>query len=165
MNTRMTHRARLGAVLAVAALAVAATLAGATRAETAALADGPYVVIVNAGNGYGEPGDAAKKVVKQLFLKERTDWPGGAEAKPFDRPADSPEHTAFRDKVLEMTAAELAQHWIDQKQKTGATPPREVSSASMMIKFVAKSEGAFGVVAKSEAEGADGVKVLFEIGG
>ncbi len=165
MKTLMNHRARSLTLLMAAVGAVAlAVLAGPTRASVAAQAD-TYVVIINAGNPYAESGDSAKNMIKQLYLKERAAWPGGAESKPYGKPGDSGEHAAFRDKVLGMTEAQLAQHWIDQKQKTGATPPREVSSGSMMLKFVAKDTGAFGVVTKAEASGAEGVKILFEFGG
>lgn len=165
MKTIMNNRARSLTLLIAAFGAVAlAVFAAPSRATTGALAD-TYVVIINAGNPYAESGDSAKNMVKQLFLKERAAWSGGAESKPYGKPADSAEHAAFRDNVLGMTDAQLAQHWIDQKQKTGATPPREVSSGSMMLKFVAKDAGAFGVVTKAEATGAEGVKILFEIGG
>ena len=67
-----------------------------------------YAVVVNANNPSKETGDAAKKTVKALFLKELTRWSDGVEAKPYDRDAKAPEHSAFLQEVLGMTPAELA---------------------------------------------------------
>lgn len=135
-------------------------------AEVAALADGAYALIVNTENTVSGDLEQNKKLIKALYLKERSQWAGGAEAKPFGRPAGHDAHVALRDQILSMTEAELTKYWLDQKQKTGATPPREVDTASMLIKFVAKYEGAFGVVAREEAEAAASeVRVLFTFGG
>lgn len=64
-----------------------------------------------------------------------------------------------------MTEADLARHWVAQKQKTGSTPPREVGSKGMIIKLVQKYEGAFGVVKTDEAKAAgDAVRILLIFG-
>lgn len=120
-----------------------------------------YAVVVNAANDFADAG-SAKNVIKQLFLKDRGDWPNKAkdESKPFGRTAGTPETKAFLAQVLGMTEAELAKHWIALKQKTGQTPPREVETDDMLLRFVAKFPGGFGVV-KADAAKADGVKVLF----
>ncbi len=120
-----------------------------------------YAVIVNASNTFADDA-SAKSVIKQLFLKDREEWPNKAKdpSKPFGRAAGSPESKAFLAEVLGMTEAELAKHWISLKQKTGQTPPREVAADGMLIRFVAKFPGGFGVV-KADAAQADGVKVLF----
>ncbi len=165
-NTAMqTHTSTRRTFLAQALLVVAACLAPAAIASTAA-AEGPYAVIVNKANATKDDEAALKQLVKQLFLKQRTAWPSGAEAKPFARKAGSAEQNAFLKSVLQMTEADLAQHWVSQKQKTGATPPREVSSANMILKLVQKYEGAFGVVKTEEAKAAgDSVRILFTFGG
>lgn len=120
-----------------------------------------YAVVVNAANDFSDAG-SAKNVIKQLFLKDRGEWPNKAkdESKPFARAAGGPETKAFLAEVLGMTEAELAKHWIALKQKTGQTPPREVETDDMLLRFVAKFPGGFGVV-KADAAQADGVKVLF----
>ncbi len=146
-------------------LVIAAVICLGLMAEMASGGDdgGPveYAVIVNASNSFADEASASN-VVKQLFLKDREDWPNKNkdQAKPFGRAAGSPETKAFLAKVLGMTDAELAKHWIALKQKTGKTPPREVASDKMLARFVAKFPGGFGVV-KADAAQADGVKVLF----
>lgn len=121
-----------------------------------------FAVVVNAGNQYSGGESDAKEMVKQLFLKNRSRWPGNTEAKPLGRRADSPPHKAFLEKVLKMSEAQLAQHWLSLKQKTGQTPPRAIGSDKMLIKMVAKYQGGFSVVSKEAADGAGNkVKVLF----
>ncbi len=111
-----------------------------------------YVVIINADNGYSSDTDEQVKVeVRQFFLKEKTNWPGGIKAKPFGPSSDTPAYTAFLSQVLNMDSAKLAQHWLRQKQMTGKTPPREIKSERLLVKMVAKDKGAVAIVStKSE---------------
>lgn len=120
-----------------------------------------YAVVVNANNPSKETGDAAKKTVKALFLKELTRWSDGVEAKPYDRDAKAPEHSAFLQEVLGMTPAELARHWLRVKNMSGTTPPMEVDTDRLLLKHVERNDGAFGVVKAANAT-ASGVRVLFE---
>ena len=143
-------------------LFLVAPLAGNAKQAQAMVSDGKYAIVVNSANTYAGSRDEATLVIRQLYLKERAEWPAGTTAKPFGAASDSPEHAAFVATVLGMTEAELAQHWIALKQKTGQTPPREVSNTSMLGKFVSKYEGAFTVVAAEQAATMDGVKILFQ---
>ncbi|HEX5050352.1 MAG TPA: hypothetical protein VFZ65_01140 [Planctomycetota bacterium] len=120
-----------------------------------------YAVIVNDNNSTKEEGDAAKKLVKSLFLKDLTRWPDGSLAKPYDREPNSPEHVAFLREVLAMSEAEVARHWLRAKNMNGTTPPREVDTDSMLQKHIARHDGAFGIV-KLDAAKAPGVRILFE---
>ncbi|MBK8098176.1 MAG: hypothetical protein IPK26_13775 [Planctomycetes bacterium] len=122
-----------------------------------------YVVVVNAKNAATETGDAAKAVVKKLFLKDLTQWPDGAEAKPYRRPDKSGAHDAFQQLVLGMSDAELARHWLRVKNQDGTTPPKEVDSDRMVLKYVARYPGAFGIVPKDAVKGVEGVRVLIEL--
>lgn len=121
-----------------------------------------YALVVNEKNKCTETGDTAKATVKKLFLKDLTQWPDGTEAKPYSRESTSAEQAAFLKGVLGMTDAELARHWLKVKNMNGTTPPKDVDSDRMVLKYVAKAEGAFGVVKVDAAKGAEGVKVLFE---
>lgn len=120
-----------------------------------------YVVVVNANNPSKETADAAKKTVKALFLKELSRWSDGVEARPYSREANATEQTVFVKEVLGMTPAELARHWLKLKNMNGSTPPTEVDTDRMLLKHVARHDGAFGVVKKKNAEAA-GVRILFE---
>lgn len=140
--------------LAALLLATASLTTGTAAAED-------FAVIVHQSNNYADSVEAMKQVVRQLFLKERSEWPNKIAVKPFARAAGSSEHDAFLNGVLKMTEADLANHWISLKQRTGQTAPREISRDSLLIKLVAKYEGSFAVVSKGEAEGSDSVRVLF----
>ena len=121
------------------------------------------VVIVNINNSYTANEDTMRKVVKRLFLKQQSTWPDGTNAKSFDRRKASAEQQAFNSTVLGMDDAVIARHWLSLKQTTGETPPRTVGSTNMLAKFVAKYDGAFGVVAESELGSlSDRVRVLFK---
>lgn len=119
-------------------------------------------LVVNANCKATETGDAAKALIKKLFLKELTQWPGGVEAKPYAREAAAAEQVALLKDVLGMSDAELARHWLKMKNQNGTTPPKDVDSERMLLKYIAKSDGAFGVVKLDAAKGAEGVKILFE---
>lgn len=121
-----------------------------------------FAVVIHCDNPMAETGTAAKNVVKQLFLKELTRWPAGTEAKVYARAGDSESMLAFRKAVLGMTEAELARHWLKQKSMTGTTPPKEVETDRLVLKYVAKNPQAFGIVSVESLKDAEGVKVLFE---
>ena len=137
-------------------LAVALLVPAALTAQTKT-----YAVIVNVNNACTETGDKARSIVKKLFLKQLKKWPGGRSAKPYGR-KKGPEMAAFLSRVLGMGDAELARHWLKKKNMDGATPPKEVSSARMTLKYVGKHEGALGIVALDEVKGEKDVRVLFE---
>lgn len=121
-----------------------------------------YAVVVHAKNPLTET-DAGKlrRMVKDLFLKNLAQWPDGVECKPYDREVASPEHHAFLKEVLGMSEAELARHWLRQKNQSGTTPPKAVDNDRLVLRFVGKHEGALGIV-RADLAKADGVKVLFE---
>lgn len=121
-----------------------------------------YAIVTGASNDFSADDNATTQIAKRLFLKEKKDWPNGLEAKVFDRNADSPEQSAFTKNVLQMSKSEVAEHWLNLKQKTGETPPREVGSTRMLMKFLEKYPGGLSVIKVSEAEGAN-VRVLLEI--
>lgn len=121
-----------------------------------------HAVVVHVDNALSETGEAAKAIVKKLFLKELTQWPDGTEAKAYGRADKSDAHERFRKQVLGMSEAELARHWLRVKSSNGTTPPKEVDSDRLVLKFVAKNENAFGIVELDAAKAAEGVRVLFE---
>jgi ABC-type phosphate transport system substrate-binding protein len=121
-----------------------------------------YAVIVHVDNKLTESGDAARAVVKKLFLKDLSQWPDGAEAKAYAREAKSEAQSAFRQQVLDMSEAELARHWLKLKSMNGTTPPKEVDSDRLVLKYVSKNQSAFGIVDIATAKGAEGVRTLFE---
>lgn len=121
-----------------------------------------HAVVVHVDNKMTETGDAAKVVVKKLFLKDLSQWPDGSEAKAYGRDDKSDAHIAFRNEVLGMSEAELARHWLKVKSMNGTTPPKEVDSDRLVLKYVAKNPSAFGICTLDSLKGVEGVRVLFE---
>lgn len=128
----------------------------------ASAAAGEFAVIVNAANTYKAPDAEARQTVKRIFLKELSKWPDGPSAKPVDRDDESAARQALLRSVIGISAAQWASHWLDLKQKTGQTPPRQVRSDEMVFKLIQADPGAVSVADKG-AVGAlpPGVKVLF----
>ena len=124
---------------------------------------GGYDLVINRSNPYRADSNTAKTVIRQLYLKERTRWPNRIDSKPFARPAGSSEQQALLQYVLRMGEGRLAEHWIEAKQRTGETAPRSVGSDRMLLRFVARYPGAFGVVPRGMADSEPGVVVLFTL--
>ncbi len=143
-------------------------LDGSAFAASSSGGGGKFVVVINAKNpikGQGKSVGELRQLVKRLYLKERSTWPNGsAEAKPFSRPSDAEEQAVLIKHVLQMSEAELAAHWMSLKQKNGTTPPRKVKSERMLMKFIGKFDGGFGVASAESAQKlGDDLAVLFEI--
>lgn len=116
-----------------------------------------FAIIVNSANSAA----ADDSEIKNLFLKKKTTWSSGAEAVPFARPADTPEHKAFIQNFLDFSQADLDNYWQAEKSKSGLTGPREVGSTNILTRQVSRKEGAFGIISASDAGSLpDGVKVL-----
>lgn len=120
-----------------------------------------YAVVVNTNNACKLGKSEAQALIKKLFLKQLTDWPDGTKAKPFGRDHGEAALTAFVKEVVGMNDAELARHWLKLKNQNGTTPPKEVKSDRMLLKYIGKYDGAFGVVSLDEAQKDGSVKVLF----
>lgn len=120
-----------------------------------------FAVVIHAGNELTVSGDEARALIKRLFLKELTRWPDGSEARIYARVAESAPQAAFRRQLLAMSEAELARHWLKQKSMNGTTPPKEVDSDRLVLKYVAKYQNAVGVVELASLKDVPGVKVLF----
>lgn len=151
MSTRVLS-ALVALVTVLGALAMRS--AGANTADD-------FAVVVNSGNSIEfDSIDAARNEVKRLYLKQASAWSNRVDAAPYGRADDTPEQAAFLEQVLGMSTAELARHWISEKNRNGTVPPKDVTSDRMLAKFIEKYDGAFGVVTPAEAE-EHGLRVLF----
>lgn len=157
-----THKHRLIKVFSLLLVSGAMLILSGSSANLTAQSR-QYVLVVNASNSYRADADTVRNVVRQLYLKQRNDWPNNIASKPFARPNGSAEQQAMLRQILGMSAAQLAGHWIELKQRSGETKPRAVGSDGMLLRFVAKYPGAFGVVSRQRAASASGVKVLFTL--
>lgn len=121
-----------------------------------------FAVLVNAGNTTKLAKNELVSTAKKLYLKNLSRWPDGSPARPYARASSSDAQQAFAHRVLKMTDAELARHWLRLKNMRGTTPPREVSSDRLVIKHVARKTGAFAIVEASAVPKSANVRVLFE---
>lgn len=153
----MKKRSFIAFVLAPCFVIASLLMAAASWAES-------YALLVNADNKYAAPVGEAKQEIKLLFLKQKTSWSDGMQAKPLARPQDSEENQIFLTHVLQMSPSEIAQYWLSMKQKTGQTPPREMDSPRILLKMISASREAFSLFKLSEVTPVPpGTRVLFVI--
>lgn len=77
--------------------------------------------------------------LKQIFLGQRTKWPGGQIIIPLHVAGDPALRASIRHNFLAMTAAEEINHWEDQKIRSGikephAFPVRQILRAVFALK-------------------------------
>lgn len=65
---------------------------------------------------------------------------------PFNYAARSELRVVFDRAVLHMDPDEVARYWIDRRVRGGAPPPKQVSSAKVMLAVAAKLRSAIGYV-------------------
>ena len=154
----MRRRSFQNIIFCVAALSVLAPVATAGTEE--------FCIVVNQSNAVTGEREEIAGIVRQLFLKQKSEWKSGVEVLPLGRNEGSAAEVAFRANVLSMTSTEFENHWAKLKQIRGETPPREVGSVRILLRTVSRHEGAFGFISKSEIENLPPeVKVLLEFGG
>ncbi len=124
-------------------------------AAAPALAE-PTAVIVNRENPKSE---LSSEELKSIYLGKRTEWSDGTRAIPIDEAASSPARAAFLRAVVGMSAAQFAEHWVDQQVRGVGSAPRAAASPAAAVKFVAKTRGAVAFVPISQVTPA--VKVIF----
>ncbi|WP_281301882.1 MULTISPECIES: hypothetical protein [unclassified Iodidimonas] len=135
-------------------------IAPAFWANVAQAAD--YAVIIHSDNKIDLAGNAAREIIKQLYLKELTQWPNGLAAEPFGRESGSAVQLAFEKQVLGLSGSESSNHWARMKQTKGETPPREVGPDRILFRLVSKFPGGFAVVTAEEmANAPSSVMVLY----
>jgi hypothetical protein len=118
-----------------------------------------FAVVVNTKNAVKGDADELRDLVKKLFLKIATQWPGGAEARLYARTADSAEMKAFVEKVLGMSEPELARHWLQMRNRNGVAPPHEVGAGRVVVRYVEKYEEAMAIMTLAEAK-ESGLRIL-----
>ena len=147
-------RLLLGCLLCATVIAAVGVEARAGQAE--------FVVVAHAGAEIPSDRAAAIGLLRDLYLKRRSAWPGGQETRPFARPRRSPEHARLL-VLLGLSEAELRRHWLSLKQRTGQVAPREIESDKILLALVRRYPGSFGVVSAEAAAGSADVEILFPL--
>ena len=96
--------------------------------------------------------------LKHLFLGEYVNGPGGKKLIPLVPPPNSPDRVGFDKVVLGMSADQAANYWIDRKIRGQSGAPKSIDSTDLMLRVVARLDGAVGYVRASDVTG--DVKVL-----
>jgi hypothetical protein len=145
--TRSVSSPRFGRRMALSLLGLA--LSGAALATAPGVrADNStaYVVIVHPDN----PRTLVERdFVRELFLKQRSEWPDGSPAKPADQRPNTRVREAFSSTVLGRTVAAVKSYWQQRIFAGRGVPPPELESDEAVIAFVARNRGGIGYVSAS----------------
>lgn len=135
-----------------------ALLAGAGAALSSAVVPLAYatpnlVVIVHPGTKDSVSDDD----LQAIFTTRKQNWSDGSRIVPFNFPPKHELRVAFDQAVLHMSPDDVARYWIDRRIRGGNPPPKQVPTASMIVKLVERLEGSIGYV--PEASVTAGVRV------
>ena len=143
-------------------LAILIVLAGfVTVAPARARADGPVelVVVVNGDNDE----TPSSSDLESYFLRRDEHWGSGVTVIPLNYPPDSALRRAFDHAVLSMSPDDVVRYWLDQRIRSGKNAPRELADPAIILKLVARFNGAIGYLPASSAT--RGVRVVARIRG
>lgn len=96
--------------------------------------------------------------VSAVFLGKSNTLPSGATAVPADLPDSSGAREQFYSKAAGKTGAQVKATWARLTFSGKATPPKELTTAADVKKFVANNPDAIGYIEKSAVDGT--VKVV-----
>jgi ABC-type phosphate transport system substrate-binding protein len=135
---RATPATALG-MLAVFAAGSAAR--GATHAPQAPVSAEAVVVVVSASSPVTE---ISRLHLADLYLGRRTRFPNGAPAVPIDQRAGTPARTAFSERYLGRSEAQLKAHWSRIIFTGRGRPPLELPDSEAVRTLVARDASAIG---------------------
>lgn len=105
-----------------------------------------YVVVVHPDN----PRNSVERdFVRDLFLKQRAEWPDGSPAKPADQRPNTRVREAFSSAVLGRTVAAVKSYWQQRIFAGRGVPPPELESDEAVIAYVTRNRGGIGYVSAS----------------
>ena len=78
--------------------------------------------------------------LKKLYLGTVITDGSGERILPFNQAPNAPDRVLFEDRVLGMTADELARYWIDRKIRGQGGAPKAVSPVDLLQKVVSRLE-------------------------
>lgn len=117
---------------------------------------GDLAVIVHPSNSVDSLSTAK---IEAIFTSSRRHWSGGRSIVPFNYEPHDSKRAAFDRAVLQMKPDEVSKFWINQRIRGRAGPPRQVPSATLMLRVVQRLEGAIGYVPLDLARRGD-VKIV-----
>jgi len=91
--------------------------------------------------------------LKRIFTTAGDSDPSGQRFVPFNHPPHTTDRVAFDKIVLELSADEVSQFWIERKIRGMPGPPRSVDSLSLLLRLIARLPGAIGYARPSQLAG------------
>ncbi len=122
-----------------------------------AFAAEPLVLIVNKKNS----ATPSRAELTAIFTTRKLSWGAGKRIVPFNFPPKHSIRTRFDRSLLNMAPDDVARYWIDRRIRGGSAPPKQVGNAQLIVRLVAKLNGAIGYVPRSAVN--DSVRVLREL--
>ncbi len=117
------------------------------------------VIIVNKGVSISK---MKKSELRPIFQTTKTSWAGG-KALPLNLPASDSSRRGFDAAVLGLDPDRVARYWVDRKIRGGNPGPKNISSASLIVKIVGAKKGAIGYVPASAVGG--NTKIIAKVRG
>ncbi len=100
--------------------------------------------------------------VAAVFLGKSNTLPSGATAAPADLPESAAVREQFYSKAAGKTGAQVKATWARLTFSGKATPPKELTTASDVKKFVANNPDAIGYIEKSAVDSTVKVVLIVE---
>ncbi|HTV18600.1 MAG TPA: hypothetical protein VMG12_08020, partial [Polyangiaceae bacterium] len=88
--------------------------------------------------------DIALGNLRRVFLGEPVQSPTGQKLLGFNHPPKTRARMLFDELVLGMDPDEVARHWVDQRIRVGARPPRVVPNVPLLRQVISRLPGAIG---------------------
>ena len=136
----MSHPTRLPFALLVILTGLSCLTGSARGAESP---DDLLVIVNNAASINA----TTLEELQSVFLKRKSNWADGARAAPMNASEGTVLREAFRARVLQLTGADEAKHWSDERIRSGNDAPGETS---VSLKAVFSSKNIVSYVFRSE---------------
>ena len=112
-------------------------------------------------NRIGPPAEVDAGDLDAIFRSRMQYWPSGRRIIPLNLRPGSRHRTTFDRAVLRMSPDDAARFWIEQRVRGEERPPRQIPSADVMLRVVARLPGSIGYVNSRPTP--SGVRVLARI--
>jgi ABC-type phosphate transport system substrate-binding protein len=110
---------------------------------------GDLVVVVSPRNPVT---GLTRNQVADIFLGRSVQFPDGSRAVPLDQPESSPVRSAFNDRVLGRSAAQIRAHWAKIIFTGRGRPPQDVSGCAEVKNAIAEDPRAIGYIERSSVD-------------
>lgn len=107
----------------------------------------------------------SKGELRRIFLRKKTQWPGGTGITVYERPASSRIRKEFSQRVLGKKPGELKEYWMNLMLTRGLKPPKVLRSAKLVTRHLQRVKGGIAYVYEDEIGKAMRAVEIKEAGG